>query len=87
MKRESRKKEQRKRKKNNRHYIHGHLLHVKYMEAVPKRLSLVSRHLRMLKETFETLFSDENFVTLLKAEGLGTLPTYLAERIQLSEKG
>jgi ParB family chromosome partitioning protein len=27
------------------------------------------------------LFSDENFVNLLRAEGLDTLPKYLAERV------
>ena len=27
------------------------------------------------------LFADEHFVTLLRAEGLDTLPKYLAERI------
>jgi hypothetical protein len=29
------------------------------------------------------LFHDENFLTLLKAEQLDTLPTYLAERIPI----
>jgi len=77
MKRELRKKEVKKRKKNNRHYIHGHLLHVKYMEAVPKRAHLVAEHLRTLRETFETLFSDENFVTLLRAESMTSVPIYL----------
>jgi hypothetical protein len=33
------------------------------------------------------MFQDENFLTLLRAEGLETLPEYLAQRIQTSEKG
>jgi ParB family chromosome partitioning protein len=32
------------------------------------------------------LYSDENFLTLLRAEGLDTLPAYLAERIQTHEE-
>ena len=30
----------------------------------------------------KSLFTDENFVTLLRAEGLDTLPKYLADRIE-----
>jgi len=47
------------------------------MEAVPKRANLVAQHLRTLKENFETLFSDENFVTLLRAESMARVPIYL----------
>jgi hypothetical protein len=32
------------------------------------------------------MFQDENFLTLLRAEGLDALPAYLAERIQITEK-
>lgn len=84
MKRESRKKDQRKRNKK-RHYIHGHLLHVKYMEAVPKRRDLVAQHLRTLRETFETLFADENLVTLLRAESMTRVPIYL-QPVRTGEK-
>jgi len=34
-------------------------------------------------EALRTLFADENFVNLLRAEGLDTLPTPIAERIHL----
>jgi ParB family chromosome partitioning protein len=34
-------------------------------------------------EALRTLFSDENFINLLRAEGLDSLPTPLAERINL----
>ena len=34
-------------------------------------------------EALRTLFLDENFVNLLRAEGLDTLPTPIAERIHL----
>jgi hypothetical protein len=76
MKRESLKKGQ-KRKKNDRHFIHGHVLHVRYMEAVPKRAHLVAQYLRALRENFEKLFSDEDFVTLLRAESMTMVPIYL----------
>ena len=34
----------------------------------------------------KNFFRDENFVTLLRAEELDTLPAYLAEKIRLSDK-
>lgn len=46
------------------------------MEAVPKRAALVTQHLRTLNETFATLLSDENFVTLLRAESMTGVPAY-----------
>jgi hypothetical protein len=33
------------------------------------------------------VLQDENFLTLLRAEGLCTLPAYLADRIQITERG
>jgi ParB family chromosome partitioning protein len=38
-------------------------------------------------EALRNLFADENFVTLLRAEGLGTLPRNLAERIPVGRQG
>jgi hypothetical protein len=46
------------------------------MEAVPKRARDVAQHLLLLRENFQTLFSDENFVTLLRAESLTMAPIY-----------
>jgi hypothetical protein len=37
-------------------------------------------------EAFSKLTADENFVTLLRAEGLFTLPTYLHGRIEGNRK-
>lgn len=37
---------------------------------------------RGVAEKATALFADENFVTLLRAEGLDTLPKYLADRIE-----
>ncbi len=49
---------------------------VRKAEFAPHRLLFVAGALRQL-------FADEHFLTLLRAEGLDTLPRYLAERVQL----
>jgi len=51
-----------------------------------KRSQLTENRLLFIVSALKKLFGDENFVTLLRAEGLGDLPAYLAERIQLAEK-
>jgi hypothetical protein len=53
----------------------AHYAYLKYMLDVPKRVDRVARDLQLLNSTFATLFSDENFVTLLRAESM-TAPTY-----------
>ena len=40
------------------------------------------QQLLLVVQGLKSLFADENFVTLLRAEGLDTLPKYLADRIQ-----
>jgi hypothetical protein len=55
----------------------GHSVHVEYTVALPKRADLAARHLHLLNATFGTLFSDENFVTLLRAESMTAIPMYL----------
>jgi ParB family chromosome partitioning protein len=40
------------------------------------------QQLLLVVQGLKSLFSDENFVTLLRAEGLDTLPKYLADRIE-----
>jgi ParB family chromosome partitioning protein len=49
-----------------------------------KKAQLTEARLIFMVSAFKTLFRDENFVTLLRAEGLDSLPTYLAARIQES---
>jgi ParB family chromosome partitioning protein len=51
-----------------------------------KRSQLTENRLLFIVSALKKLFGDENFVTLLRAEELPTLPAYLAERIQISEK-
>jgi len=40
------------------------------------------QQLLLVVQGLKSLFIDENFVTLLRAEGLDTLPKYLADRIE-----
>jgi ParB family chromosome partitioning protein len=40
------------------------------------------QQLLLVIQGLKRLFSDENFVTLLRAEGLDSLPKYLADRIE-----
>jgi ParB family chromosome partitioning protein len=42
--------------------------------------------LLFIVSALKNLFRDENFLTLLRAEELDSLPAYLAEKIQVSEK-
>jgi ParB family chromosome partitioning protein len=52
-----------------------------------KKARLTENHLVFVVSALKKLFQDENFLTLLRAEGLETLPEYLAQRIHISEKG
>jgi ParB family transcriptional regulator, chromosome partitioning protein len=51
-----------------------------------KRSRLTENRLLFIMSALKNFFRDENFVTLLRAEGLDTLPTYLAEKIRVSDK-
>jgi ParB family chromosome partitioning protein len=51
-----------------------------------KKSQLTEHRLLFIVSALKNLFRDENFITLLRAEGLETLPAYLAERIQIAEK-
>jgi len=62
-----------------------------YRQEADRQKLLVKKHqitqtrLLFVVSALKKLFSDENFLTLLRAEGLDTLPAYLAERIQTHE--
>ena len=51
-----------------------------------KKARLTETRLLFLVSAIKKLFQDEDFVTLLRAEGLDTLPSYLAERMPNGEK-
>ena len=46
-----------------------------------RRAGLAQQRLLFVVSAFQTLVQDENFTNLLRAEGMDTLPTYLAERV------
>jgi ParB family transcriptional regulator, chromosome partitioning protein len=62
-----------------------------YQTETDKKWSLVRRatatreRLVFIVEALRSLLADENFVTLLRAEALDTLPKHLAERIDATE--
>jgi ParB family chromosome partitioning protein len=51
-----------------------------------KKARLTETRLLFMVSAIRKLFLDEDFVTLLRAEGLDTLPSYLAERMPAAEK-
>jgi hypothetical protein len=55
----------------------GHVIYEEYSIALPARTKLVTCHLSNIREIFRKLFSDENFLTLLQAEAVATIPAYL----------
>ena len=50
-----------------------------------KKSRITEHRLLFMASALKKLFHDENFVTVLRAEGLAYLPTYLAEKIQVAE--
>jgi hypothetical protein len=54
----------------------GRAIHLRYTLELPERAKLAARHLRLVNETFARLFADENFLTLLRAESIPTIPVY-----------
>jgi ParB family chromosome partitioning protein len=51
-----------------------------------KKARVTEHRLLFIVSALRNLFMDENFVTLLRAEGLDSLPAYLAEKIKIAEK-
>lgn len=54
-------------------------------QVLVRKSQIAQDRLLFIVSALKKLFADENFLTLLRAEGLDTLPAYLAERIQTSE--
>ena len=52
-------------------------------KVLVKKAQLTENRLLFIVSALKKLFQDEDFVTLLRAEKLDTLPAYLAERIQI----
>lgn len=54
---------------------------VERQKAMVRKAEFTQQRLLFVVGALRQLFADENFVNLLRAEGLATLPKYLAERI------
>jgi ParB family chromosome partitioning protein len=67
----------------------AHSLVKTYQKEVARQHKMVLKaehahqQLLLVVQGLKALFADENFVTLLRAEGLDTLPKYLADRIEI----
>jgi ParB family chromosome partitioning protein len=66
------------------------LLRTYHQETARQRLviqksKICETRLLFVVSALKQLFKDENFVNLLRAEGLDTLPQYLADRIRGEE--
>ena len=55
-------------------------------KVLVKKAQLTENRLLFIVSALKKFFQDEEFVTLLRAESLDTLPAYLAERIQIKAK-
>lgn len=51
-----------------------------------KKSQVTEQRLLFIVSALKKLFQNENFVTLLRAEGLADVPSYLAEKIHIAEK-
>jgi ParB family chromosome partitioning protein len=54
---------------------------VERQKAMVRKATFAQQRLLFAVTALQQLFQDENFVNLLRAEGLDTLPAYLAERV------
>lgn len=67
----------------------AHSLVKTYQKEVARQHKMVlkaehaQQQLLLVVQGLKSLFTDENFVTLLRAEGLDSLPKYLADRVEI----
>lgn len=54
---------------------------VQRQKSMVRKASATQQRLLFVVGALQQIFADENFTNLLRAEGLDTLPTYLAERV------
>lgn len=60
-----------------RRKVRGITIQVRNSRALPERAATAAKLLSNSNAAFSNLFADENFVTLLQAESLTTIPSYL----------
>ena len=54
---------------------------VERQKSMVRKAEFAQQRLMFVVGALRQIFADENFVNLLRAEGLATLPKYLAERV------
>jgi hypothetical protein len=65
--------------KQKRKVVRGITVQVRNSLMLPERAATAARLLCNLNAVFGELFADENFLTLLRAESLITIPSYLRQ--------
>jgi ParB family chromosome partitioning protein len=66
---------------DSRDLLRAYNTEAKKQRAFIKKAKLAETRLLFIVSALKILFQDEHFVTLLRAEGIDTLPQYLSERI------
>lgn len=64
----------------------GHATHLRETMALPERVASTAKRLELLRNVFGRLFADDYLVTLLRAEGITTVPAYLAPLLQKGKR-
>lgn len=72
-------------KMSTRELVNEYRREIDKTKALVKKASITSQRLLLLVTMMRRLFADENFVVLLKAESLLTLPAWLAGKIREGE--
>lgn len=54
---------------------------IERQKLMVRKAELAQQWLLFVTEALRQLLADENFINLLRAEGLDTLPKYLADRV------
>jgi hypothetical protein len=65
--------------KQTKKLVRGITVQVRNSLALPERAATAAKLLCNSNAVFGELFADENFVTLLQAESLTTIPSYLRQ--------
>ena len=55
--------------------------HTQQQRALVRRSTVITQRLAVLRSSLRRLLADDHFVTLLRAEGLRTMPDFLAARV------
>jgi ParB family transcriptional regulator, chromosome partitioning protein len=85
LKRRAAKRPRTQRKMSTRELVNEYRREIDKTKALVKKASITSQRLLLLVTMMRRLFADENFVVLLKAESLLTLPALLADKVREGE--